>query len=191
MTLKPASAVTVPLYPVVALLIAGLAVSALTGCQREPVSLQGQIELLQPSRIEVLQFTKPRSWDGDETPDGLEVVLRPLDAFGDQTKAVGTFRFELHLYRKASSDPRGERIGFWEVPVDTRKAQVQHWDPITRYYSFRLQWDGPTPQSGKYVLHVTYISPWGKRLADTYVFEIRQPKLRIKEKIETQWGGSS
>ncbi len=149
-------------------------------------SINSQLELLLPQKIEIMPFTKLRSWDDDQLPDGIEVVLRPLDAFDDQTKAIGTFRFELHLFRKASSDSRGTRIGFWEVDITNKKAQMQHWDPITCTYRFRLQWDGPAPLPGKYVLQVTYISPWARRISDLYILELREHKLLLKEKAEQQ-----
>ena len=149
-------------------------------------SIDKQLELLLPQKIEIMPFTKLRSWDDDQLPDGIEVVLRPLDAFDDQTKAIGTFRFELHLFRKASSDSRGTRIGFWEVDITNKKAQMQHWDPITRTYRFRLQWDGPAPLPDKYVLQATYISPAAKRITDLHIFEIREHKLLLKEKAEQQ-----
>jgi hypothetical protein len=145
---------------------------------------QEQLDLLLPTRIEVLPFTKAKSWDNDQKLDGLEVVLRPLDSFGDQTKAIGLFRFELFLFEKASSDSRGPRIGFWEEDVTSREMLEIHWDRITRTYRFRLGWVGKQIPSGKYVLEVTYITPYGQRLSDTYVMEACVSREQIKEKAE-------
>jgi hypothetical protein len=114
------------------------------------------------------------------------VVLRPLDSFGDQTKAVGCFRFELYAFRKADSNPRSRRVGFWEEGLTTREAQCLHWDKITRTYRFRLAWTGEKPRPGKYVLDVTYVAPSGLRLTDTYILEVRLPKEVYKENIETK-----
>lgn len=175
--------------------LAGIAILfclGLAGCERrtdaDPAACtpEEQLKLLLPAKIDVLPFTKVKSWDDDQIPDGIEVVLRPLDSFGDQTKAVGCFRFELYTYRKADSDIRGQRVGFWEENLNTRNAQSLHWDKITRTYRFRLVWTGETPRPGKYVLEVTYLAPSGLRLVDTYVLEARPPKEVYKESIENK-----
>ena len=145
-----------------------------------------QYDLLMPAQIEILPFSKPKSWDSDQIPDGVEVVLRPLDSFGDQTKAVGLFRFELYLFQKASSDPRGQRIGFWEENLMTRQSQLLHWDRITRTYRFRLSLAGQSVRPGKDVLEVTYLSPTGTRLGDNYTVETTLPREQIKEEIERE-----
>ncbi len=166
-----------------------------TGCEKRegwgrpesPCTPEEQFQLLLPAKIDVLPFTKPRSWDDDQIPDGIEVVLRPLDSFGDQTKAIGCFRFELYTFRKASNDPKGKRVGFWEENLGTRESQYLHWDKITRTYRFRLAWNsGQKPRPGKYVLEVTYLSPSGLRLTDTYIMEARLPKEQYKENIESK-----
>ena len=86
--------------------------AVLSGCEqrsewyeKNPSCLtEEHLGMLLPAKIDILPFTKPRSWDDDPVPDGIEVVLRPLDSFGDQTKAVGCFRFELYTFQKASSE---------------------------------------------------------------------------------------
>jgi hypothetical protein len=146
--------------------------------------VQQQMSLLLPTKIDIMPFTKPKSWNDDPMPDGIEVVLRPLDSFGDQTKAIGLFRFELYLFQKASSDSKGQRIGFWQEDLSTRESQYKHWDRITRTYRFRLSWAGEAVRPGKYVLEVTYVSPSGSRLSDSYIIEATLPREQIKEKIE-------
>lgn len=178
------------------------ALMLLAGCAR-PIRVFGnrpsrhappadeQITMLLPHKIDILPFTKPASFDDDAIPDGIEVVLRPLDNVGDQTKAIGQFRFELYHYRRASSDSRGESLGQWNIAVDTPAAQEQHWDRITRTYRFRLEWTGKQPQPGKYVLEVTYIAPWGQRLSSLYTLQATVPRRRIKEttdKKQKRWG---
>jgi len=148
-----------------------------------------QVRMLMLAKIEVLPFTKPRSWDDDAVPDGIEVVLRPLDSFGDQTKAIGTFRFELYTYQKASSNPKGQRVGFWEEDLRTRQSQLLHWDKITRTYRFRLAWTGQSPKPGKYVLEVTYLSPSGLRLNDVYILVAQMPREQVKENVEGRRNG--
>ncbi len=154
----------------------------------EYCAAKSQIALLMPAKIEILPFTKPKSWDNDYIPDGIDVYLRPLDSFGDQTKAIGKFRFELYTFRKADSDNRGERIGFWEVNLNTKKSQILHWDQITRTYRFKLGWTtdkGVKP--GKYILQVTYLSPWKNRMTSQYVIDARIPRDKLKTRIESRY----
>ena len=143
-----------------------------------------QVEMILPRKIKVEDFTKPASFDDDPIPDGLEVFLSLLDAFGDKTKAIGTFRFELYQFHKASADPRGKRLGLWEVDLSSVAAQEQHWEHLSRMYHFRLQWKGQQVKPGRYSLEVTYISPWGQRLATTYIVDATFPRGRIKEQRE-------
>ncbi|MFA5865905.1 MAG: hypothetical protein WC975_14630 [Phycisphaerae bacterium] len=165
----------------------------ITGCEQRNSGAKGgstpwatneQYKLLLPAKIDILPFTKPRSWDDDQIPDGIEVVLRPLDSFGDQTKAVGCFRFELYTFQKASGETKGQRIGFWEENMTTKESQNLHWDKITRTYRFRLAWTGEKTRQGKYVLEVTYLAPSSLRLTDTYIMEARVSKEQTKENIE-------
>jgi len=160
---------------------------ALTTCP----SADCQIDLLMPRSIEILPFTRPATFDEDLIPDGIEVVLRPLDAFGDQTKAVGLFRFELYQFRKASSEPRGHRLGVWQVDVSTKAAQKSHWDRITRTYRFRLLWTGRRAVEAKYILEVTFMSQWGRRLSSLYTIVPQAHRMNPTEKSEQRqkrWG---
>lgn len=159
------------------------------GCETrhdEVIGTEAQYKLLMPAKIDVLPFTKPRSWDDDQIPDGIEVVLRPLDSFGDQTKAIGTFRFELYTFQKADAEPKGKRVGFWEENLCSREMQSLHWDKITRTYRFRLAWTGERIRPGRYVLEVTYLAPSGLRLTDTYIMEARMSKEQAKEDVENR-----
>ncbi len=141
------------------------------------------VELLLPAKIDVLPFTKFKSWDTDPAIDGIEVYLRPLDSFGDQTKAIGTFRFELYTFRKAHRDPRGNRIGFWEINLTTKEAQTLHWDKITRTYKFKLGLaENMNITPGKYILDTTFILPWESRLSTEYMLELKkQPKRWLRK----------
>jgi hypothetical protein len=139
-----------------------------------------QLDLLVPRRIEILPFTKPRSFDEDATPDGIEVVLAATDAFGDNVKAVGDYRFELYRFRPASGDPRGERLGFWEEAVRTVAEHQRHWNSYSETYEFELNWDRSLQANQKYVLQVTYVGPGEKRLFDQYVLDFRVPR-RLKQ----------
>jgi len=185
-------------YIWVGILSAASLVSLAGGCEKRDgwgvmngASCEEQLKLYMPMKIDILPFTKPRSWDEDQIPDGLEVVLRPLDSFGDQTKAIGCFRFEVYTFAKADSNPRGKRVGFWEENLTTRDAQALHWDKITRTYRFRLAWNDEASKirQGKYVRDVTFLAPNGLRLTDTYIMEARLPKEAYKENIENKQKG--
>jgi len=147
-------------------------------------SANDQADLFLPKKIDILPFTKPASFDQDPVPDGLDVWLRPLDDFGDQTKAIGVFHFELYRFRKASSDARGHRLALWEVDLGTKSAQEKHWDRITRMYRFRLMWLGKRPKQGKYVLEVTYIPHRGPRISSIYIIESKVPPGKLKEESQ-------
>lgn len=127
------------------------------------------LRLLLPQEIDIQAFTKVRSWDGDDIPDGLEVVVRPVDYAGDPIKAIGSFQFELFTFRQASADPKGQRIGFWQVELLTADTQQEYWDSMTSSYMFRLAWEGPSPKPGKYVLQAVYQSPYDYRCFDEMV----------------------
>lgn len=137
------------------------------------------LSIVLPTQIEILPFTKFKDWEGSNNIDGIEVYLRPLDILGDQTKAVGLFRFELYTYRKAHKDPRGERIGIWQVDLSSKEAQLLHWDKLTRTYKFRL---GLTKEinitEGKYILDVTFIPIKGKRIAAEYTLHLKEKPKR-------------
>ncbi|MCG3180549.1 MAG: hypothetical protein BIFFINMI_02911 [Phycisphaerae bacterium] len=117
--------------------------------------------LLLPKEIEIVPLTRVGDWDGDGKEDGFEVLVRPLDAFGDATKVVGTFRFELFPYRPAHADRRGlERVARWEQPILTAKENALYWDKYSRNYRFNLVWAKVPAVGEKFVFQVTYIAPW-------------------------------
>jgi hypothetical protein len=140
-----------------------------------------QLELLSPQKIQILPFTKARSFDDDDTPDGVLVVLAATDIFGDHVKAVGDFRFELYEFRPASGDPKGRRLGFWEQPIRTVADHRRHWDAFTQTYEFELYWDTSLQTDERYVLQATYVGPDQRRLFDEYVFDFRTPRAARQE----------
>ena len=84
------------------------------------------------------------------------------------------------------------RLGDEKIPLDTWVEltfvddEGNEADPITRTYRFRLQWEGPQPVPGKYVLETTYLGPWGRRINDIYIFQVSPQKLLLKEEMESQ-----
>jgi len=162
-----------------ALLLGGVLV--LAGCPRgnipevtEGATTEQLIDYYSPRSIEILPFTKPRSFDDDAFPDGIGVSLRPLDGAGDPVKAYGTFIFELYDYRPASGRHRGQPLQSWTQPVADLDDQKRFWERVTSTYEFQLSWEGqPIPPQKKYLLTASFQAPGSKRLFDEYEFEFR------------------
>lgn len=164
---------------------AGLLVSMMLlligGCQRGSVSQTGDgptaeelVKFYSPRSIQVLPFTKPRSFDADDIPDGLAVSLRPLDAAGDPVKAYGNFMFELYSYRPASTDHRGQLLQTWNQQINNLEDQKKFWERVTATYEFQLSWEGsPIPPQQRYILAASYQAPGSERLFAEYEFEFR------------------
>jgi hypothetical protein len=161
-----------------------LSLPLLAGCQGSGVShmptepeRRAMLGLMLPQKIKIEPFTKMASFDSDEIPDGVLVVLRPLDRFGDPVKATGLFYFELYTYRQASSDREGDRLAFWDRTIDTPEKVAQHWSHA-QMYEFKLAWPegASTLQVGKkYLLVATYRTPWDETIQDEYVMTFTLP----------------
>lgn len=162
-----------------------------TGCPRGEVGEVADgptrdqlLAFYSPRSIKVLPFTKPRSFDGDAVPDGVNVSLRVLDAAGDPIKAYGTFMFELYDYRPASGTRRGNLLLTWSRPVVNLDHQKQFWERVTATYEFQLGWEGqPIPPQQKYVLAASFQAPGGERLFDEYEFEFRVQRGEILQSL--------
>jgi len=178
--------------PLLALVFVATAISSsgLFGCSTRTGEMamtdteSGQmIALLMPQSVKIQPFTKPKSFDKDNIPDGIEVLVQPLDKFDDPVKAVGIMQFELYSYRQASGQPKGERIQFWEVPIASAQQVRQFWDRTAQMYLFKLAVDeiGSLPPGQKYVLTVRYNSPQGEHLEDEYVFHFAPPTQPVAD----------
>jgi len=141
-----------------------------------------------PDKIKILPFTRPKSFDRDAIPDGIEVAVQTVDAMGDPVKAWGSFRFELYRLREASNDPRGERLHDWEQPLATIRDQRGFWDRVTQTYRFQLEWGGaPLKPNDHYVLDVTYQPPddADRVFAEPFVFEFEPDVDGIRSAADT------
>ncbi len=115
--------------------------------------------------IQILPVTQAGDWNEDGTLDGFEVFVEAQDGYGDSTKAVGTFYFELFPYRPAHADPKGiQRVAFWQVDVKTPEEAVRYWDRFSRNYHFNLVWKSMPDVGQQYVFQATYVTPWGKKI---------------------------
>jgi hypothetical protein len=166
-----------------------VALAASSGCGRGQVSdPEGMtdsdlVRLYGPANLEILPFTRPKSFDDDPIPDGIEVSLRPVDKMGDPVKAYGTFRFELHRWREASGQRAGERLETWTQQVLSPEQQRQFWDTATSTYTFQLAWEGGEfpPPDRKYLLQATFQAPGGERLFAEYTFAFRVPRAELED----------
>jgi len=172
---------------VVAVLLAGLPVVA--GCASRPVNVDDpatrqMLSLLMPAKIIVEPFTGLKSFDGDALPDGLEVVLRPVDAFDDPVKIAGVLRVELFYFRDASGERQGRRIEQWEVPITTPTDQRAYWNRVTQMYEIPLELNLLSVRAeDRYVLEVTYNTPLGEHMRTEHEFE---PPVRRREGLTGQ-----
>ncbi len=155
----------------------GLGLTGLAGCATRTVDVDDpatnqMLSLLMPAEIIVESFTGLKSFDDDDSPDGLEVVLRPVDSFGDPVKVAGQFRVELFHFRPASGEVKGRRIEQWEVPIAKPRDQQTYWNRYTQMYEIPLELDlsSVSPQD-RYVLEVTYNTPLGEHMVTQYEFE--------------------
>lgn len=146
------------------------------------------LNLMLPTQIEIMPFTRIASFDKDEIPEGLLVVLRPADRFGDAVKAAGLFYFELYSFQRASGDPKGQRLAFWERNLDTPEEIVSHWTHA-EMYEFRLGWpEGATSirPGHKYVLTATYRTPWDETIPDEHILDFTVPPGAIRRAVDQQ-----
>ncbi len=169
-------------------LVGALAAAALlTACEKRSsiadTDAQGMVELLMPQRIELVEaFTGFRSFDSDDSVDGIEVLVRPLDTFGDPVKIAGTIRFELYSFQPASAEPANRRLCEpWEVSLVTQQDQKRYWNLVTGMYEVPLEFpagfDSNAAAAGrKFVLEATYTTPLGTHMTDQC--EITAPARR-------------
>ncbi len=153
----------------------------LVGCKSHTITPleSGQrqaLALLMPSRIEIVEpFTRVRSFDDDQIPDGIELLLQavnPLDNPG--LMIVGDITVELYEFIPASADQKGRRIDMWEIELRSKEDQKRFWNQITQMYEFRLGVDAElVPAAKRYVLAVTYHSPLGQHLMDEFQIDYR------------------
>ncbi|MBN1514711.1 MAG: hypothetical protein JXB13_22045 [Phycisphaerae bacterium] len=149
-----------------------------TACTPKAASLddpqtRDSLALLMPERIGIMPFTRVESFDDDNRPDGIAMLLRPINVLGDPVNIVGQVRAELYEYTPASGLRTGPRLAMWEVLLNTKEDQRRYWSSTTQMYEFHLELNtGVVSQRPKYVLAVTYNTPLGTHLTDEYILEV-------------------
>ena len=121
------------------------------------------IHLLLPQAIRVQPFTGTRTFDETGGIKGVDVLIKAIDAYGDSTKAFGKFQFALHEYRPGDPNPKGPRIATWQEDLLEPKKNLLHWNRIHQAYEFKLQWYRPIPIGRKFLLAVSFSSPFTER----------------------------
>jgi len=117
--------------------------------------------LFAPRSLVIGFFTQSKNFDDVPGQDGLEVRLQALDAFGDPTKAVGSYRIEVFQRRTHTGEQRGGRLGHWFVSVLDADANRRYYDPVDRSYVFPLLWDKAIPPGTAVIVQATYYPPGG------------------------------
>ena len=135
----------------------------------------GDAPIFAPTELRIHPFTSVKDWDGDNHPDGVEVLLELQDRFRDPTKATGTVLFELYEFRKYHPDPRGERLAAWRGSIVTVDEQRMRWNRISRTYQFQLAYPQIRKDRG-YVLQV-WFETGGRRLTSQVVLEGQETKV--------------
>jgi len=126
-----------------------------------------------PAKIHILPLTD-MGGSGD-APDRSEihVYVSLLDAFNCQTKAPGTFRFELYEHVQPSAEPKGKRLVIWpDFELIAPAENNQYWHDFLRTYWFDLDFE---PQGDDaYVLQATFLTLRGRRLSDEIILKAHE-----------------
>jgi hypothetical protein len=106
---------------------------------------------------------------------------------------AGTFNCELYSFKRASGDPKGERVELWQIDVLDHKDQKRYWDHTAQMYEFRLQIKHLATESGrpafrgdKAVLLLTYNTPWGEHLEDEYIIDLQAQRRELTAEAASQ-----
>jgi len=156
-----------------------------TGCKSAPragsdEARREMLSLLMPSRIEIVKpFTRAKSFDRDNSPDGIELLLRAVNSLDNPgLMIVGHMRVELFEFVEASAEPRGRRLDYWDIDLSSAARQKTFWNQLTQMYEFRLEVDPSVlPRQRSFVLAVTYNSPLGEHLTDHCVVDFGGPGM--------------
>jgi hypothetical protein len=160
--------------------------AAMVGCAQPPppVSVEARREvlsLLMPDRINIVKsFTRAARFNSEDRADGIELFVQAVNKFDDPgLMIVGTVRVELFEHIPASGDHRGQRHENWDIDLSTSRHQESYWNGLTQMYEFRLGINPKTiPPADRYILAVTYVSPFDERLSDEFVVDFRESALR-------------
>ncbi len=167
-------------------LVAGVVAAICSGCVspsptvNDPMQ-RDMLSLLMPRRIEIVEpFTRVASFDKDDTPDGIQLLLQAVNYLDNPGLMIaGDVRVGLFEFVPASGERRGKRLDHWDIHLETEKQQRGYWNGVTQMYEFQLAVHSVDLADGKrYVLAVSYHSPLGDRLTDDFVLRFGPRKPR-------------
>ena len=128
------------------------------------------LDLMLPRSIRIHVFTRTETFDEERGLAGVNVRIEAVDAYGDSTKAFGTFRFEMYQFVPNTIDPKGKLLASWDEPLLDPRKNLLHWQKVHRIYEFKLQWDRPVPVGQRFVLSAIFSSPFTERMITERVF---------------------
>ena len=121
----------------------------------------------------VAPFTKPKSFDEDVIPDGIDLFLKASDQQDDPVKIAGNIVIQLYAFRNASADPKGQLIETWNYNLTSVNDQVQYWNRNTRMYEIPLSLDiAKLSQARKFVMLARYINPWNEHIENQEIIDL-------------------
>jgi hypothetical protein len=159
-------------------LLALLGLSACASTSTPQPRTAEEEQLFGPVSMKLDTFSKVKSWNSDNVPNGIEALIEFDDRFGDRIKASGVVIFELYDYRPYWPDPRGARLANpWTASLTTYDDQKAHWEAASGAYLFRLAYD-QAAWNHDYVLTATFQSAAGTRFFSRIVLQRQQPENR-------------
>lgn len=160
-----------------------LALVSSTGCtislNTTDQATRQQLSLLMPAEVNIVDpFTRFCSFDNNSRPDGIELLLQPVNSFGDPVNIAGTVIVELYAFGQASGDNKGAKLEQWDIALMSERDQRMYWNRTTSMYEFQLQFNqAALSPNHKYVLQVTYNTPLKEHMLDEYVLEVPMASL--------------
>jgi hypothetical protein len=157
----------------VGVLLAPMACSQKAVDVNDPATRE-QLSLLMPASVNIVgPFTRFCSFDHDGPFEGIELLLQPINSFGDPVNIAGGLIVELYAFQKASGDNRGAKLEQWDIVIATERDQREYWNRTTSMYEFQLEFNTVSLAPGeKYVLEVIYNTPLGEHMLDDHVLEV-------------------
>ena len=132
---------------------------------------------LAPEKVRVDSFTSFKiGGDGGRT---WRPASKCMDADDNPMRTIGKFRIEMFQFAPQSADPRGDRVGMWQIDIQNHEDNRKYFDVLINGYTFTLDVAGgvsvvdPTtlvdPAGRKvdnirYVVEATFIRPDGRRV---------------------------
>ena len=155
-----------------------LLIGALAGCHPTHMSNTNGSQAQQPlssvwsdyapRQLQLMRWTEITCQDSDTSSLKIVIYASLLDAYGNQIKAPGTFRFELCERTRRSARILGKRHQRWtDIQLINPRENQNHWQDYLRAYEFELNIDNPLLVKD-YVLQATFFLPNQNRLTAEY-----------------------